>query len=183
VTYELSGDRRLLEQSTPGLTWALRELEAHQIRSGPAAGRLLPEALSSDQSAPVDNVTSQLVAWQGLRAMARVWTATAHRRLAVRATVLADRLEAALRRAVPRAIVTMSDGSLFLPYSLANGTRPFDQISASRLGSYWNLVVPYAFGLRFLPAGEPRRPRARSSTCSPTAHGCSESSSAWPERR
>jgi hypothetical protein len=49
----------------------------------------------------------------------------------------------------------MSDGSLFLPYSLANGTRPFDQISASRLGSYWNLVVPYAFASGFFRPGSP----------------------------
>ena len=155
TTYQLTGNRRLLEQSRPGLAWAVRAIEAHQIRSGPAAGRLLPEALSSDQAAPVDNVTAQLVAWQGLLAMQRVWSATGHPRLAEHARRVARRLETALRPAVRRAIVHLGDGSLFLPYSLTNSTHPYDQLSASRMGSYWNLVVPYAFATGFFPPGNP----------------------------
>jgi len=153
TTYQLTGNRRLLEQSTPGLTSAVKQLEAHQIHSGPNAGRLLPEALSSDQQAPVDNVTAQLVAWQGLLAMQRVWSTTGHPRLAARATSLAVELERALRPAVRRAIVPLADGSLFLPFSLTSGTRAFDQLSSTRLGSYWNLVVPYAFGSGFFAPG------------------------------
>jgi hypothetical protein len=154
-TYQLTGNRRLLERSTAGLTWTVKQLEAHEIRSGRNAGRLLPEALSSDQQAPVDNVTAQLVAWQGLRAMERVWSTTGHPRLAARARGLALRLERALRPAVRRAVVPLADGSLFLPYSLTNGTPAFEQLSATRLGSYWNLVVPYALASGFFAPGGP----------------------------
>ena len=152
-TFELTPNRTLLEQSNPTLAWAMRELEAHQIRSGPAAGRLPPEALSSDQAAPVDHVTAQLVAWQGLLAMQRVWSATGQPELAARAQRLALSLETALRPAVRRALVRSEDGSVFLPYSLANGTRAFNQLSATRMGSYWNLVVPYAFATGFFRPG------------------------------
>ena len=149
TTFELTGNRKLLEQKTAGLTWALKELEEHQLESGPNKGRLAPEALSSDQSEPVDSVTAQLVAWQGLRAVQRTWAATGHPTLAARAGRLADRLEKALRPAVRRALVKMPDGSLFLPYSLTNGSRPYQQLSATRMGSYWNLVVPYALASGF----------------------------------
>ena len=155
TTYQLTGNRRLLEQSRPQLAWAVREIEARRIQSGPAAGRLLPEALSSDQQAPVDSVTAQLVAWQGLLAMQRVWSATGHPRLARNARRLALELETALRPAVGRAIVRLDDGSRFLPYSLTGRARPYGQVSASRLGSYWNLVVPYAFATGFFPPGSP----------------------------
>lgn len=153
VTYQLMGNRRLLERSTPTLTWGLKALEHHQITIGPDKGRLLPEALSSDQQEPVDSVTAQLVAWQGLRAMQRVWSTTGHPRLARRADRLATSLERALRPAVAKAVVKMSDGSLFLPYSLTGKTRPYQQITATRKGSYWNLVVPYALASGFFTPG------------------------------
>ena len=153
TTFQLTGNRRLLEQSTPMLAWAVRKIEEHQIRAGPATGRLLPEALSSDQGTPVDNVTAQLVAWQGLQAIQRVWSVTGHPRLAAHARRLAARLETALRPAVRRAMLRLKDGTLFLPYSLTNGSRPYSQVSASRMGSYWNLVVPYAFASGFFPPG------------------------------
>jgi hypothetical protein len=155
TTYQLTGNRKLFEQSTPTLTWAVKALAAHQITIGPKKGRLLPEALSSDQSAPVDNVTAQLVAWQGLYAIERVWAATGHPKLARRAGRLADSLGRALRPAVDRSLVQLPDGSVFLPYSLSGRSRPYDQISASRMGSYWNLVVPYAFATGFIQPGSP----------------------------
>jgi hypothetical protein len=85
--------------------------------------------------------------------MQRTWAATGHAILAERAGRLADRLEKALRPAVRRALVKMPDGSLFLPYSLTNGSRPYQQLSATRMGSYWNLVVPYALASGFFPPG------------------------------
>ena len=101
----------------------------------------------------MDSVTAQLVAWQGLRAVQRTWAATGHATLAARAGRIADRLEKAMRPAVRRALVKMPDGSLFLPYSLTNSSRPYQQLSATRMGSYWNLVVPYALASGFFAPG------------------------------
>jgi hypothetical protein len=41
--------------------------------------------------------------------------------------------------------VHLRDGSLFVPDMLVPKQRPFAKLTASREGSYWNLVMPYAF--------------------------------------
>ena len=38
----------------------------------------------------------------------------------------------------------LPDGSLFLPAQLIDGERPYGSLTEARLGSYWNLVAPYA---------------------------------------
>jgi hypothetical protein len=49
----------------------------------------------------------------------------------------------------------LPDGSLVLPARLLDGVNPYDRITRSRLGSYWNLVTPYALASGFF------RPRGR----------------------
>ena len=43
----------------------------------------------------------------------------------------------------------LPDGSLFVPASLLDGQSPFARLTASRDGTYWNLVVPYALASGF----------------------------------
>ena len=47
----------------------------------------------------------------------------------------------------------MPDGSLFLPATVTNPARPYPRITSTRDGSYWNLVMPYAFASGFFPPG------------------------------
>ena len=47
----------------------------------------------------------------------------------------------------------MPDRSLFLPATLTDPSRPYPRITATRDGSYWNLVMPYAFASGFFPPG------------------------------
>jgi hypothetical protein len=77
--------------------------------------------------------------------MAGVWGASGYPASAARARSLADSIDRALRPAVARASVRLGDGSLFVPAELTTGRRPFGRLTASREGSYWNLVMPYAF--------------------------------------
>ena len=49
----------------------------------------------------------------------------------------------------------LPDGSLFIPARLLDGERPYQAISASRHGTYWNLVVPDALASRILPPHGP----------------------------
>ena len=64
------------------------------------------------------------------------------------------RLDASLRRAVRRSTKRMPDGSLFVPVALLDKHAPFDRLVASREGSYWNLVMPYALASGvFVPHG------------------------------
>jgi len=150
VNYQLSRDRKFVDEQTPALRSILARLESRQIASGPSRGKLEPEPLSSDVPDVVDTVPGQLVAWQGLLAIGRVWAATGHDDLAHRTRTLAVSLESALRAALARSLVPLDDRSLFLPVSFAPRAAPYELLTASRDGSYWNLVAPYALASGFL---------------------------------
>ena len=138
--YRLTRDARLLESQTPALAAALRRLEG-QLRGS----RLLhPEQFSSDIRRPVIALHGQAVAWQGLRAMGDVWSSLGHPSLAARAEAAAFRLGQALRSETRSSARHLDDGSLFVPAVLDGPSVPFEALTASRDGSYWNLVMPYA---------------------------------------
>jgi hypothetical protein len=150
VNYDLYRDRRALSRETPDLATTVETLAGRQLTDG----RLQPEPLSSDVPGAVDGVPAQVVAWQGLAAIGRVWSMTGHKQLAARAGGIALRLEHALRPALRKVEVRLPDRSLFLPATLSAPSRPYPRITSTRDGSYWNLVMPYAFasGL-FAPGG------------------------------
>jgi len=153
VNYDLYRDRKALTRETPDLATTVETIASRQLASGDAAGRLQPEPLSSDVSGAVDGVPAQVVAWQGLAAISRVWSMTGHAELAARAGSIALRLEHALRPAVRKVEVRMADRSLFLPATLTDPSHPYPRITATRDGSYWNLVMPYAFASGFFTPG------------------------------
>jgi hypothetical protein len=153
VNYDLYRDRKALTRETPALAKTVATLAGRQLTNGDAAGRLQPEPLSSDVPGAVDGVPAQVVAWQGLAAIGRVWSATGHPELAARAGGIALRLERALRPAMHRAEVRLPDRSLFVPATLTDPSRPFPRITSTRDGSYWNLVMPYAFASGFFAPG------------------------------
>ena len=148
VYYDLFKDRAYLGKETPALGSAVAKLDANQLPDG----RLPPEPLSSDVPGAVDGVPAQVVAWQGLLAISRVWSVTGHRDLAARARSVALRLEHGLDQALAPLVRRPGDGSLFVPSTLTP-TAPYPRITATRDGSYWNLVMPYAFASGFFPPG------------------------------
>jgi hypothetical protein len=149
--YRLTGDPAFVDSSKPALAGAVRRLQ-RQLLTG--QGLLDREAFSSDVRRPVIALHGQAVAWQGLVAIAGVWSRLGHPRLAVRARAAAGRLAHALRSEVRSTARRLRDGSLFVPAALDGSAAPFDRLTASRDGSYWNLVMPYALasGL-FAPRG------------------------------
>jgi pimeloyl-ACP methyl ester carboxylesterase len=64
--------------------------------------------------------------------------------LARRCATLAEQLEAGLRRAVASSQRRLGDGSLFIPARLLDREAAYGSLTEARLGSYWNLVMPYA---------------------------------------
>jgi hypothetical protein len=147
----LSGDRAYLAQATPTLRGWVAAL-GRQIDSGPS-GLLDRERYSSDIPNEVLGLHSQAVVWAGLRAMAGVWAANGQPALAATCRRLADRLGAGLRRAVARSSVKLPGGALFVGAQLLDGERPYGTLTEARLGSYWNLVVPYALASGLFPPG------------------------------
>jgi hypothetical protein len=142
VYYSLHRDRAYVDQSFPALRRYVSAL-GRQL-PGNGGGLLRRERYSSDIPDSVHGLHSQAVAWQGLRAIARVWAETGRGGAAETARRTATRLEVGLRRAVSRSQRRLADGSLFVPVQLGDGVRPYDALTSTRLGSYWNLVMPYA---------------------------------------
>jgi hypothetical protein len=152
--YALTGDRPYLRWVTPRLSWFMTVI-GRQLLSD-KNGLLHPERFSSDISARVYGLHSQAAVWQGLNAIAAVWAATHRPAHAARARGLAHRLELGLRRAVRASSHRLKDGSLFVPAVLLAKHKPFDTVTRSRLGSYWNLVMPYALASGFFAPHGPQ---------------------------
>jgi hypothetical protein len=149
VCDRLSDDHRFLAAVTPALAGYVSALAGRQQ----ASGLLEPEQFSSDIKTPVYGLHAQAVAWEGLLAIASAWRDAGHPGYARRAQRVAARLAPALRRAVARSQRRLGDASLFLPMSLESGEKPYDTVTESREGSYWNLVAPYALASGLFPAG------------------------------
>jgi hypothetical protein len=145
----LSGDRGFLAQETPTLAGLVAGLSRRQEPSG----LLAPEAFSSDIPNSVQGLHAQTVAWEGLLAIAAVWAGGGHPGYALQARRIAGRLGTALRRAVAASKRRLPDGSLFLPMRLDAEEQPYEAVTESREGSYWNLVAPYALASGFFPPG------------------------------
>jgi hypothetical protein len=154
--YRLTRDRSFLQKENAALDGLVKRLAERQIRSGPAKGRLIKEPLSTDlEDRHVDSVSGQIAAVQGLLAISRVWSSTGDSARAGRARTLAQGIDHALRPAVTHASKRLRDGSLFVPATLDGSRKPYGKLTASRAGSYWNLVMPYAFASGWFPAQSP----------------------------
>ena len=76
--------------------------------------------------------------------MSRVWADVGNAELARRCETLAKRLEAGIRSAVASSQRRLGDGSLFIPTRLLDREPAYGSLTQAKLGSYWNLVMPYA---------------------------------------
>jgi hypothetical protein len=153
--YRLTRDTAYVTEETPGLQAVVARL-ARALAASPN-GLLPRERYSSDIPDEINSLQGQTLVWQGLRAMADVWSATGRQELAARSRAIAARLERGLRRAVALSERRLPDGSLFVPAALLDEGEPFRRLTASRAGSYWNLVVPYALASGFF---RPHGPQA-----------------------
>ena len=153
VYYRLFRDRAYVERTTPALNGYVKTL-GRQIRSNPR-GILRRERFSSDIKDSVYGLHTNAVVWQGLSSMAEVWAETGHTALAADARSVAQRLRRGVRAAVRESQTRLQDGSLFLPARLLDDEKPYDSVTESRAGAYWNLVTPYAFASGLFPHGSP----------------------------
>jgi hypothetical protein len=140
----LAGDGAFLRASNVVLERFVSELESSM------RGNLLArERYSSDIPDQVYGVHAQTVVWEGLNMIARAWAEQGEAGPSRRARNLANRLAVGLRRAVRASERKLPDGSIFVPASLEGGEKPYESLTDARLGSYWNLVVPYALASGF----------------------------------
>ena len=145
--YRLDRDVRYVAEETPGLGAAVDRI-AREVATS-RTGLLPRERYSSDIADEIYSLQGQTLVWQGLLAMSRVWSETGYTRLAEQSRITAVKLERGLRSAVRASERRLPDGSLFVPAALLDGQSPFARLTASRDGTYWNLVVPYALASGF----------------------------------
>jgi hypothetical protein len=137
------GSRAYVARVTPRLRTVVESFERQLDRS--ETGLLRRERYGADLGTRIYGLHAQALALQGLRAMAGVWAETGYHGLANTARSVAARLEAGLRAAVARARTALPDGSLFVPVALVDGReKPYESLTDTKRGSYWNLVMPYA---------------------------------------
>lgn len=150
--YFLTRDRGFLEQHSAEYA-ALCQRLADQTTSDPH-GLLHKQRHCGDIPTQSYCTFHQTVCWRGLRDMAEVWRLLGQDEECARFRPVAGALREAIRTAVAAASTRLPDGSLFVPTVLYEQSPVHDPITATRLGSYWNLCMPYAFSSGFWdPAG------------------------------
>ena len=146
------GDAAYVARVTPLLQRAVESFSAQLDAS--TTGLLQRERYGSDITNGVYGLHAQALALQGVRAMAAVWALTGFPDQAAEASTVAARLETGLRAAVAASETRLPDGSLFVPVMLVDGQeRPYDLLSSSKMGAYWNLVMPFALASGFFRPG------------------------------
>ncbi|MBI2298485.1 MAG: LamG domain-containing protein [Armatimonadetes bacterium] len=145
--YLLTRDAEFIARHTPEYTAICRAL-AEQMAGDPH-GLLEKQTHCGDIPDLCYSPAHLMVCWRGLRDMALAWQLTGHAAESELAGAAATRLKAAIQRAVDQSATWLPDGSHFVPSILLEQQQPFDPLTATRLGSYWNLVMPYAFASGF----------------------------------
>jgi hypothetical protein len=153
LVWRLSRDPAPLRSATATLRRYVAALGAQIDRS--RSGLLDRERYSSDIPDQVYGLHSQAVVWQALREIGDAWAATGEQALARRCRALAARLGNGLRAAVRTSQRGLGDGSLFVPVNLLDDEEPYAALTATRPGSYWNLVMPYALASGLFAPGSP----------------------------
>jgi hypothetical protein len=100
-------------------------------------------------------INEETVCWRGMRDIAEVWRLTGRDDLYRRYAPVAAAFRKALRKAVDTSKVRLPDGSLFVPIELLAGEKPYESITESTQGSYWNLTFPYAMASGLWEANGP----------------------------
>ncbi len=141
--YLLFRDIRVIERDLPVLIEACESISASRKES--ESGLIPRERFAGDIPDLVDNLSSNANAWRGLRDMSLVLAMIGRDRLAERYSKEAEELREAILSAVDKSVVGEFDPP-FVPLRLLEEAKPFEKLTASRYGGYYNLVIPYVLG-------------------------------------
>lgn len=142
-------DAAWLQAMRPRWEKELNRLLDH--RSG-AEGLLPKERYCGDIATPVHSLSVESKAWRALRDLPPVLRAVGDETLAARV----GRAEAEVKPKVLDALQRSTRRETtppFIPNALLTNEHLHDPITATRIGSYWNLVINYTIGSRLFAAG------------------------------
>jgi hypothetical protein len=151
--YHLTRDGAFIERLTPKYEAFCEEFR-QQIEKDPN-GLLQKERQCGDIPQVSYFVWHQVLGWRGMRDLAEIWKEIGREDLYARYSPVAQGLKEAIARAMETSQVDMPDGTLFIPRMLLEDAPVETPVTETRLGSYWNLCMPYAFASGFWnPQGE-----------------------------
>jgi len=155
--YYLTRDAAFIEEHTDAYV-ALCEEFRRQMAEDPY-GLLLKQRQCGDIPEVAHYIFHQTVGWRGLRDMAEVWRQIGRKDLYEQYRPLAEQLKEAIDKGMATATTDMPDGALFIPRAVYTGEQPYRAITETRIGSYWNLVMPYGFASGYWPMDGPEMGR------------------------
>jgi hypothetical protein len=120
-------------------------------RGGPE-GLLPKERYAGDISTPVHSLGVEAKAWRAIRDMPAVIRGIGDEALAVRIETAEAELRPKLLDAVMKS-VRRETSPPFVPIALLDNESVHSPITATRIGSYWNLIIQYVIGSRMFPPG------------------------------
>lgn len=115
-------------------------------------GLLPKERYCGDISTPVNSLSVESKAWRALRDLPPMLRAIGEDDLAKRVAQAEAELKPRLMDVVNRSMRRETTPP-FIPNALLADEHLHDPITATRIGSYWNLVINFAIGSRMFPAG------------------------------
>jgi hypothetical protein len=149
--YRLTKDASLIEANESTYVGYLEDLIAQNAAD---PNHLLErQQYSSDIKSGVYGLHQIGVAHMGAQNIAEVWRTLGRTDLADRYSAFAAELFTTYLAAARSSQVTLPDGALFTPVELLSGTQPWDPITGTTLGGYYNLVVFYGFASRVYAPG------------------------------
>lgn len=117
-----------------------------------AEGLFPREQYCGDIPTPVFSLNSNAKSWRALRDFAATLAAMGERDEAKRLTAVAAEFKQRILAAVDKSTRAAVPG--FVPIALSGEEEPYQVITGTKMGSYWNLMANYVLGTGILP--EPR---------------------------
>jgi hypothetical protein len=108
-------------------------------------GLVLPDRYAGDINKPVFSLSSNSACWRGLRDMAVVLHDLGDHEKAAKLEAECKDYKAAILAAVAKS-ERLETKPPFIPIPLLADEKPFDPLTATRLGSYYDLMIPYVLG-------------------------------------
>jgi hypothetical protein len=108
-------------------------------------GLVPPDRYAGDINRPVFSLSSNAACWRGLRDMAVVLRDLRQTERADNLAAITKEYKAAILAAVAKSERHETQPP-FIPIALLTDEKPFDPLTATRLGSYYDLMAPYVLG-------------------------------------
>lgn len=118
-------------------------------------GLLPAEDYCGDIHDKVFSLNSNANGWRGLRDIVAILEAMNEPKEAIRVSGVAKKLREATLSAVDKS-ERRDVQPPFLPIALFGAEKPYDVLTSSMLGSYWNLMIPFVIGARVFDQGSER---------------------------